>query len=377
MANDPWAAEKKALRETGAKPFSYAVSFALLQRDPGLTEAVRAVEPRIVELAVKKAPTPDFRLKAIAALVTLKTDDLATKLATCLTDANSEVVAAAAKAMGAPVRSSEAVTKLLAKMPASPNWQREYNAARALAYFDDPRVVPALIAALTHPQGAVGREALNSLGELGALQALEPFIETLTKSTNAQKVTAAARGLSKLSAPKAKAALSDKKLYARALKLARDRSDGRFGTGALGYFKVPTVIDDLIALTQSEDGEVQEAARRALVEQEAQGAIAEVATHALKGDDVGYKGSAIVLLMQDLGSRVAKPDVKAIAALAKVLDAAPESALREIHQQTDQFRYRPGRFEPEQAKRFAAWGEALVSKLKKNKSAVLALLKPD
>jgi hypothetical protein len=366
MPKAEWASEKKDLKSTDAKRFLYAANLLLLQRRPQLTDLVRAVEKRIYKVALDKKAKPEIRIDAIKALVTLGSD--AKELAPLLeSEKRPDVLEAVAKMIGGPdgsVANERATSALIARFEKPGDWSPQYDAIIALKYFADPRTTAALRAALKHPQSAVQREAINGLGHQRNVDAI-PELVAFLRSTNPQLVAAAARALVAIGAASALAPLADKKHYAHAMKLAKDKISGRFGVRALQWFTLPAVDDDLLALATSEDGEVASAATDGLVHRRAAHQLAPLAKRLLTTNvDTGYYGRFFLLLLTGIAAALEKPPAPALAELATVLAAVKPEVFEQLLGNSDQLRYRLDRLDTASQKRVATWREAIGAKLR-------------
>lgn len=375
MPKDAWAQEKKDLKSKDAKTFLYTANHLLLQRRPELTKLVEAVEQRLFTITLDAKAKLDQRLDAIKALVTLDADP--NKLAPLLaTEKGPKLLEAVARAIGGPtgtVASDAATTALIARFQKPGDWSPQYDAIVALRYFSgDDRPHHTFLAALKHPQGAVQREAINGLGHQRDLHAVPQLIPFL-KSTNPQHVAAAARALWNIHLPDATAPLGDKKLYAHALKLAKDPINGRFGVRALQWFMVPAVDDDLLKLAKSQDGEVADGACEGLLHRRAVEQLAPLATHAFGTSDPSYYARFFVVLLNALAGVVEKPPAKVIADLAGVLSKVKPAVYEELLQNSEQLRYRIDRMPTDEQKRVAAWRNAMGKKIKDPEIRALAV----
>jgi HEAT repeat protein len=368
VAKDPWKAEKAALKSKDALKVVNAAKFMSIQDSShGLRPFLEAAAPGLVKIALDPKRGAKVRADAIDLLVQLGAKDLKL-VAGVFVDAPVVVISAAARALrqstGTPVASTTAVTRLIEVIDTPGDWSPQYDALRALPHFADPRVVPSLLKALGHAQQAMRREAINGLGAQGATAAIPQLIERL-KAGKDQEITAAARALAKLDAPEAAAALKDAKAYARALKQAKDFVAGRFAVGALCWFTVKSVEDDLVKLAGSQDPEVAQGAAAGLVVRQAQWACAPLAERALRSSDPGFNGMPFLTALLGVGGATDRPEPAAVRALAKVLSSAKPGKLSALLPEDDG--YREGqleRLDATERARLAAWVRALTAHLK-------------
>lgn len=368
-ATDPWKQEKAGLKARDPGKFIEAARFLLIQRShPEFRELVCACDTRLLQQVLDPKLKPELRIRAIEALRDCGSPKLK-QVAGVFVDAQSKVIEAAALALRAAdpehglLVSENAVTKLLSVYSRPGDWLKQYDPIRALRHFLDDRVVPALLEAARHEQGAIRREALYGLGEQRAVKAVPLLVDRLQKGKD-QEIVAASRALELIATPEAKAALCDKQNYARALKTAKDDISGRFAIGALAQFDVPGVDDDLFALAQSDDGEVGSGACDGLVKRRVETAIPVLAEAALASDDVGYQGRSFLVVAIGVASRVERPAKKPLEALAKILGAASLPQLQAMLS-NDQLRWNLlGHLDPEGQARVTRWAEAVAAAIK-------------
>lgn len=149
---------------------------------PAVGALARISDPRALEplLTVLESPEPAVRQAAIAALDALDHPDLPRHVVRLLASPNPRARESAARIAGLG-RFASSLDSLLALCNDSDENVRRA-VAESIAYFADPRVLPALNKALTEDSPLVRASAAQGLGHTGLPSAVPPLVQALTDS---------------------------------------------------------------------------------------------------------------------------------------------------------------------------------------------------